>query len=142
LFGVLSFRSVVAALTLFGLVGLAVDSTDAPPVVVLVLALVAGAAALYGVYWMMRVLYTLKAEGTVQIRRALGRQASVYLKIPGHKSGTGKILINLQKRTMQYLAVTSADEIPTGANVVVVDVITPNTVEVEPALEPERTEDV
>lgn len=141
LFKMLSFRSVVAATTFFGLAGLAADSSGATTVAVLGIALAAGGAAMYGVYWMMRGLYQLQAEGTVRIRRAVGRHATVYLRIPGHQSGTGKIQINLQNRTMEFLAMTPGDDLPTGAKVVVVDILTPDTVEVQPVLEPERIED-
>jgi membrane protein implicated in regulation of membrane protease activity len=139
-FGVLSFRTVVAALTFFGLGGLAAGSTGASTPWVLVVAVAAGVAAMYLVYWLMRSLHRLTTEGTARIERAVGRHATVYLRIPGHESGTGKIQIDLQNRTMEYLAMTSGDELPTGAKVVVVDVITPTTVEVQPVLEPERIE--
>ena len=140
-FGVLSFRTVVAALTFFGLAGLAADSAGAETGVVWAVSLGAGGAALYGVYWMMRGLYKLTAEGTVQIRRAVGKHGTVYVPIPAHESGAGKIQVNVQNRTVEYLAMTSGDKLPTGAKIVVVNVITPNTVEVEPVLEPERSDD-
>jgi len=141
-FGVLSFRTLVAALTFFGLGGLAADSALDDARWVLAVAVACGLGALYGVYWLMQTLYRLKAEGTVRIRRAVGKHATVYLRIPGHDSGTGKIQINLQNRTMEYLAMTAGDELPTGAKVVVVDVLTPNTVAVEPILETERIDNV
>lgn len=140
-FGVLSFRTIVAALTFFGLAGLAADSAEAETGVVWAVAFGAGAAALYGVYWMMRGLYKLRAEGTVQIRRAVGKHGTVYVPIPAHESGAGKIQVNVQNRTAEYLAMTPGDKLPTGAKIVVVNVITPNTVEVEPVLEPERSND-
>jgi hypothetical protein len=135
LFGVLSFRSVVAALTFFGLSGLAAQSAGASRPTVFLVALGAGAAALYGVYFLMRSLYSLKHEGTAHIERAVGRPASVYLRIPGQNSGTGKIQLNLQNRTMEYLAVTVGDAIPTGARVVVSSIVNPTTVVVEAALQ-------
>jgi hypothetical protein len=133
IFGVLSFRSVVAALTFFGLAGLAAQSAGASSPTVFLVALAAGAAALYGVYFVMRTLYSLKHEGTAHIERAVGRPASVYLRIPGQNSGTGKIQLNLQNRTMEYLAITVGDAIPTGARVVVSSVVNPTTVAVEAA---------
>lgn len=134
----LSLRTVVAAITFFGIGGMASSSADAPTAVVLLIALTCGAGAFYGVYWIMRTLYGLRAEGTVRIRRAVGRHGTVYLRIPEHESGTGKIQINLQNRTMEYLAMTSSEAIPTGAKIVVVDILTPDTVAVEPVIEPER----
>ena len=110
--------------------------------VALVAAVGCGGAAFYGVYWIMQTLYRMQAEGTARIQRAIGRHASVYLRVPGHESGTGKIQINLQNRTMEYLAMTSGNPIPTGAKVIVIDVLSPDTVAVEPATEPERIDHV
>ena len=139
LVGVLSFRTVVAAVTFFGLAGLAAQSSGATPLNVMLVAVAGGAAALYGVYWIMRGLYQLRSEGNVRIERAVGRPASVYLRIPGHNTGLGKVQINLQNRTMEYLASTDGEEIPTGAAVTVVGVVNPSTVAVQLRGEPQRS---
>ena len=76
-------------------------------------------------------LYTLRADGTVRIQRAIGQHGNVYLRIPANRSGSGKIQFNLQNRTMEYLAVTAGQELPTGAKVVVVGVVNPTTLEVQ-----------
>lgn len=141
-FRVISLRTVIAGVAFFGLGGLAADSTGAAPVVVWAIALAAGAAAMYGVYWMFRTLYSLKSDGTVQIANAIGQHGTVYLRIPGNDSGAGKIQMCLQLRTVEYLATTSGEGLPTGTRIVVVDVVTPTTVQVEPVLEPERNEHV
>lgn len=138
-FRMISFRTLVAALTFFGLAGLAGSSAELPAASVLVIALAAGAAAMYGVHWLMQSLYRLRADGTVRIQRAIGQAATVYLRIPPNRSGVGKVHINLQNRTMEYEAMTSHELLPVGAKVVVVDVLGPDTVEVEPAVEAERT---
>ena len=142
LFGVLSFRTLVAAVTFFGLGGWAAEGADFDPVMQVVIALAAGVGAMFLVYWLMRLMYSLKAEGTVRVGRTVGRHGTVYLRIPGQRSGTGKVQLSVQKRTMEYLAMTSGDELPTGAKVRIVKVITSDTVEVEPVLEPERAENV
>jgi hypothetical protein len=141
-FRVLSFRTVVAAMTFFGLTGLAADSAGYETPIVLGVAVAAGVAAMYLVYWMMRGMRKLQAEGTAKIGRTMGRPATVYVPIPADKAGTGKIQINLQNRTMEYLAMTPGDRLATGAKVVVTRVITSDTVEVESAPEPERSSDV
>jgi hypothetical protein len=142
LFGVLSFRTLVAAVTFFGLGGWAAEGAGFEPVIQVVIALAAGVGAMYLVYWLMRMMYSLKAEGTVRIGHTVGRHGTVYLRIPGERSGAGKVQLSVQKRTMEYLAMTSGEALPTGAKVRVVKVITSDTVEVEPVLEPERTENV
>jgi hypothetical protein len=138
LFRALSLRTITAGITFFGIGGMAAQEADGSTPVVLVVAAVCGGAAFYGVYWIMQTLYRLQAEGTVRINRAIGEHGTVYLRVPGHESGTGKVQINLQNRTMEYLAMTGGEEIPTGAKVVVTDVLSPDTVAVEAATEPER----
>lgn len=142
LFNVISFRTVVAALTFFGLTGLTAQSAGASTPMVLIIAIGAGVGAMYAVYWMMQALYRLRTEGTVRIDRAVGRQGTVYLVIPSHNSGAGKIHLNLQNRIMEYRAITSGEAIPTGAKIVVVNVVGADTLEVQPVLESERIEHV
>jgi membrane protein implicated in regulation of membrane protease activity len=137
----LSFRSLVAAVTFFGLAGMAARAADAAPPLQLAVAGAAGFAALYAVWWLMQSLYGLRSEGTVRVERAVGRRGTAYLTIPGNRQGSGKIQINLQNRTMEYLAVTAGPDIPTGAAVVVVDLINPTTLEVATVSENERDQD-
>jgi len=137
-FGVISFRTVVAAVTFFGLVGMAGMSTkgtsaEMSPFIVFILAVGGGAVAMYGVHWLMRLLHSLKHEGNVRVGRTVGAAGNVYVPIPAEKSGVGKIQIRTQNRIMEYDAMTAtAHKLPTGARVVVVGVINPSTLEVEP----------
>jgi hypothetical protein len=132
LFRILTFRTVTAALAFFGLSGLAAESAGISTPGVIAIAIASGAAALAAVYWTMRFLQELWADGTVHIQRALGQHGNAYLHIPGNHAGSGKIQFNLQNRTMEYLAVTSGPDIPTGTKVVVVGVVNSNTLEVQP----------
>jgi len=135
LFKMLSFRTIVAALAFFGIAGLAGLSADLSPLVVLVLAAAAGLAAMYGVFWLMQTLYQLRSEGTVRIERAVGLLGSVYLRIPAERSGSGKVTLNLQNRTMEYAAMTAGSELRTGSRVVVTGVIGPGILDVVAAPE-------
>jgi hypothetical protein len=130
--GILSFRSIVAALSIFGLVGMGLQRTFDPPAPAraFILALTAGVAMLYAVGWLLKFAYGLRSDGTVQIEQAVGLSARTYLTIPANKSGLGKVTVELQGRTMEYAAMTCGDAIPTGTTVVVRDVLTPETVEV------------
>ncbi|HMC90033.1 MAG TPA: protein kinase [Gemmataceae bacterium] len=136
--GILTFRTVVAALTFFGLAGRASAAAETTPAGSLVIALAAGGAALFGVAFLMRSLYRLRAEGTARIDRALGHTATVYLSVPGHKSGAGKVHLNLQNRTVECQAVTAQEPLPCGTKVVVVGLAGPDTVEVVLAPSSER----
>jgi hypothetical protein len=130
---VLTFRTIVAALTFFGLAGLAASrSRPDEPAISLGAALAAGAGAMFLVAAMMKALHRLKADGTARIERAVGRCGTVYLTVPARKQGAGKVTLNLQNRTVEYHAVTPEEALPTGARVVIVAVVGPGTVEVVP----------
>ncbi len=130
-FQVLSLRTIVAALAFFGLSGLAAEAAHCRPFSTLLIASTAGLGAMYAVYALLHSMRSLQAEGTAHIHRAVGEQATVYLRIPARQQGTGKIQINLQNRTMEYLATTTGDAIPSGAAVVVIRVLGADTVEVQ-----------
>jgi hypothetical protein len=127
---VLTFRTLVAALTFFGLAGMAGTKEWGDGLTTRLLAVAAGAGALFLVAALMRALSRLRAEGTVRMDRAIGKAGTVYLPIPGQKAGTGKILLNLQNRTVECQAITADKDLPTGAPVVVVAVLSSDTVEV------------
>jgi hypothetical protein len=131
LFQALSLRTIVAALAFFGLAGLAAQTARCTSFNSLVIAAAAGVGALYAVYAMLRSMRSLGAEGTARIHRAVGRQATVYLRIPARQKGAGKIQINLQNRTVEYLATTPGEAIPSGATVVVTKILGSDTVQVE-----------
>ena len=131
MFKALSFRTLVAATAFFGLAGLAANAAELAAITQFAVALAAGIAAMYGVFWMMQTLYRLRSEGTVRVQRAIGREATVYLRIPAQRLGAGKVLVDVQNRTMEYSAMTGGPELPTGVKVVVVDVISPDTLEVK-----------
>lgn len=133
IFSMLSIRTVTAAFAFFGLGGLAANSIGLSTLVSLPIAIVAGFLALYIVAWIMRVLYGLRSEGNVYIECALGSHGTVYLAIPGEEAGLGKVLVNVQDRTMEYDARTTHGPLATGTPVVVVDIVDSNTVQVEPA---------
>ena len=107
------------------------DVADVVDVVVTGTPASSNAAAMFAVYWMMRGLQSLQAEGTVRILGSVGQHGNVYLRVPANRSGSGKIQFNLQNRTMEYLAVTAGPELPTGTKVVVVAVVDPTTLEVQ-----------
>jgi hypothetical protein len=133
--GLLSFRAIVSALAVFGLVGLGLSKEFSPPRpgATLVIALAAGGSMMYAVAWLLRALYSLRADGTVRVERSVGLPGTVYLTIPARKSGEGKVTIKIQDRIMELAAVTSGDPIPTGTAVVVLAVLSPQIIEVAPA---------
>ena len=125
----LSLRAIAAVLTFFGLSGLAALEWGIPRVLALPLAAVVGLGVATGIAVVMRGMKRMESDGVVRVEGAVGHPATVYLSIPGGRGAPGKVHLFLQGRTVEMNAV-SRDPLPTGASVVVVDVIDPDTLEV------------
>ncbi|MFO0869619.1 MAG: hypothetical protein U0935_11860 [Pirellulales bacterium] len=133
LFGVISFRTVIAALTFFGLTGLTGMASDWNMSTTVTAALGAGISAMFIVHGIMRMFFKLAEDGTIRVQRAVGREAKVYIPIPAANAGRGKVQLSLQNRLVEYAAVTLADvPLETGARVLVVAVRGGDTLEVRP----------
>jgi hypothetical protein len=135
---VLTFRTVTAFVAFFGLAGMVLTRAEAGPELALAGALAAGLAALFAVRWLMQNLSRLNVDGTLHIHRALGVKGAVYLSIPARKAGAGKVHVLVGGRLVEYKAVTAREDLPTGAKIVVVDIVDSDTVEVRLAESAER----
>lgn len=135
LFGIISFRTLVAAFAFFGLGGLTAHSAGWTMPMQLGTAGVCGAVAMFVVHGMMKMLGKLGEDATVKIHKAIGQEGTVYVPIAAHKERAGKVQLKLQNRLMEYEAITEGDKLATGARVRVV-AIRGNTLEVEPAGQP------
>ena len=132
IFEILSFRSVVAAVAFFGFAGKASLASELTNSQSLMVAIVAGVAAMYGIYWTMMQIYKLRASGNENINNAIGQSARVNVAIPKQGDGSGKVQLVLQNRSVEYEAVTSEEHaFSSGDQVVVVDILGPDKVLVE-----------
>jgi hypothetical protein len=127
-----TFKSVVAFVTFFGLVGLACQKATPPMAgsATFVFATLAGSVALWGVAMLMRSLARLQSKGNLRVGNTVGLNGKVYLKVPPRGEGLGKVTVTVQGRTHELKAMTVGPEIPTGAPVKVVATREPDTLEV------------
>ena len=128
----LSVRALSAGLGFFGVGGMAGLATGLGLLAALPLGVALGLAAMIGTAMVTRWMLTMEDDGSVSIHGAVGSTGTVYLAIPGERKGAGKVLLTLQNRTVEYQAVTSRGALPTGASILVVDVVGPDTVDVVP----------
>ncbi len=63
----------------------------------------------------------LQEDNTFQMEKTIGKTAEVYLKIPAHKSGTGKIQVSINGSFHELNAVTEGEEILSGASVKIIN---------------------
>lgn len=132
-FGFLSLKAVVAFVGVFGLTGWSLLDSHISGGMRLLYSFLAGCVAVVIVGMMMKMLHSLGESGSVQLANALGRQGTVYLRIPASADGRGKITLEIQGRTVELAAVTDGDELPTGRMVQVVELLGDETVKVVPA---------
>ena len=135
LFGIISFRTLVAAGAFFGLGGLAASSAGWSLLLQLGTAGACGAVAMFAVHGLMKMLNQLGDDATVKIHRALGQEGTVYVPIAAHKERAGKVQLKMANRLMEYEAITEGDKLATGTRVRVV-AIRGSVLEVEPVAQP------
>lgn len=128
--GMLSLKAIIAGATVFGLTGLAAGRQfDATRTVLI--AMGSAAATMYAVGWLIHKMHQLNSDGTVHIKECLGTIGSVYLRIPGNKSGVGKVTVEIQGRTMEYSAITEGELLPSGSKVKVSGIMNSDTLVVQ-----------
>ena len=129
-FKVISFRTMVAGMTFFGLAGWGTLIGTKNPFIAVVAAVLAALAAIFLVYSLYRWMDSLRYQGNVSSDKLTGATGSVYVRIPAQGKGAGKVLVAQQNRTMEYEAFSTGKELPTGTQITVIKVISPTAVEV------------
>jgi len=137
LFSVISVRTLIAAGAFFGVAGRAAKATGLSNTTSLLVALAAGLAAMYGMYWLMQAIAAFETSGNERIGNAVGRKATVYVPIPASGAGAGKVQLSMQNRIVEFQAVTDEEErLRTGENVEVVAIAGSDVVRVRRAPAP------
>jgi hypothetical protein len=138
----LSVRALAAGVAFFGVGGLFGLWLGGGILLAIPVALLTGGVVMLGVARVLRGLHQLEADYTVLIEEAIGERGTVYLSIPAAKSGSGKVHLTLRGRFTELPAVTLQGELPTGASVVVTDVIDGDTLVVVMDPLPPEVDDV
>lgn len=122
----LSVRALSAGLAFFGVGGLFGQWLGLGWLALLV-GIAAGGLMMTLVARVLLGMRQLEADYTVLVEEAIGERGTVYLSIPGQNSGRGKVHLELRGRFTELPAVTLQGELPTGASIVVMDVIDGDT---------------
>ena len=121
-FKLLSLQGLTAFFMMFGLSGLAFVSSG----LATIWSTLGGAAIGLFSVWVLRYIFSifvrLQSDGTVRLKNAVGQTGNVYLRIPAQ--GTGQVQVSVQGG-LKIIDAKSVgeEEIATGENVRVVDVI-------------------
>lgn len=118
-FVMFSVRGLVAFFAIGGWTGYILAPLN--PVLAITCSLAAGFLALAAMAYAMRSIMKLRSNGNIDVSKAIGMNASVYLSIPPKDLGFGKINVTLEERFIEVNAIQYGDvSIPTGSNVKII----------------------
>ena len=121
-FNLFTLRGMIAFFAIGGWTGYALASFGV--FVAIIGSLIAGTLALVAMAFMMRGIMRLRSSGNIDISKAIGSIADVYLTIPAKNNGMGKITLTLEERFVELGAIQNGETpIPTGSKVKVVGVL-------------------
>ena len=127
-----TFRNFVNFFLGFGWTAIILQRSVKSTTVLVLVSVLVGIALVALVFYMFKWLYSMQQSGNINVyKAAVGCQGKCYLRIPGERSGEGKVQITIQGAVREYDAVTDGDEIKTGAPVKVLEAIDGNTLLVE-----------
>ncbi len=99
----------------------------------IIVSVLVGVALVALVMYLFKWLSGMQQSGNINLfKAAVGCNGSVYLTIPGQRAGEGKVQISINNSVREYGAVTDGDTLRTGTQIRVVEVLSSDTVLVEP----------
>lgn len=131
--GLLSVRAITGFIAFFGLGGWWASARGWSAAASTGLGLGTGLAVMVLVAALTTLQRKLVVEGNVDPKNAVGGTARVYLRIPGQRQSAGRVTMLLQGRSVEFLALTDGEEIPTGALVTVQAMLSSDSCLVVPA---------
>jgi len=120
--GVLAFIS-VGAWTAYGFAGVV------HPLLSSLFGVIAGSIAAYLLALAFRASMKLESEGNLSYKNAVGKNGTVYIRVPASRKATGKVTITFQERFVEIDALTDdVTDLTTGMGVTVVGMENETTV--------------
>jgi hypothetical protein len=114
-FQLFSFRNLINFLLGFSWTGIACYNTFGNKNIIVLLALLVGAMFVALFFIIIRQITKLAEDNSFRIGNALNKTAQVYLAIPAHKTGKGKIHVSVKGTMHELDAITESERIETGA---------------------------
>ena len=131
-FQVFSLKNLINFLLGFSWTGISFYSTlGEKPVFLIVTSFVVGVLFVLLFFFVIKQVQKLAEDNSFKITNTLDKTAEVYLTIPEHKSGKGKIMISVNGAFHELEAMTENDRIPSGSAVKVVKIENNNLLIVE-----------
>ena len=130
--GLISVRTLTAFFMGFGLTGGTILENGYAFPWAIAGAVLVGFAFMLIIFWVMKLLYSLRATGNIRPDSALGATGTVYVAVPPNRVAGGQVEVLVSGRLMTLPAVTTdTGKIPAGTLVRVAEVLPSNILLVE-----------
>lgn len=130
-FQLFTFRNFINFFLGFGWTAIALESSVGSTAVLLLIATAAGVALVAAVMFIFRWMSGMEQSGNIRTEQACGCRGTVYLTIPGHREGEGKVQIAIKGAIREYDAITDGEKLPNGTPIRVKEVVNDLTLLVE-----------
>ncbi len=130
-FRVFTVRNVIIFFAVFGWCGITLYSSGVSEALTVILSMVLGIVVMAVVAGLFYAITRLTQSGTMDPKNALGLMGEVYIPIPAHRGGAGKIQITIQGALREMEAVTEGKTLPRGTVIKVVEVLNNNVLLVQ-----------
>lgn len=130
-FRIFTVRNLIIFFAVFGWCGITLYNSGADELVTVLVSILLGIVIMFVVAGLFYAITRLTQSGTMNPRNALDQYGEVYIPIPAHRSGAGKIQIMLQGAMREMDAVTEGKMLPRGTVVKVVEVLSNNVLLVQ-----------
>lgn len=121
-FQIFSFRNLINFLLGFSWTGISFYNTIDNKSLLIVLAFIVGLVFVYLFFLIIKQVTNLSEDNSFSFNSTIDKVGEVYLNIPEHMSGKGKVMISVNGSTRELDAMTEYERIPAGTPVTVVRV--------------------
>lgn len=122
-FQFLTLKNLIAFFTIFGWTGIACLSGGMGTLATIFISVAAGLVMMTIMASIAYFMGKLTDSGTLNLNNAKGKLASVYLRIPAKRKGTGKVQVKVQGLQTLDAITDNEDDIITGALVEIIEVV-------------------
>jgi hypothetical protein len=123
-----SVKGLIIFFTAFSWIGIASHHAGFPAILAAAIGGLTGLAFMFLFAWIFAMFGKITESGNTQIANSLYKHGEVYLRIPGHRQGAGKVMVAYQGALRELRAMTDGEDLPTGVAVQVLDVLDNETV--------------
>ena len=131
-FQFLSIKNLIGFFTIFGWTGIALINGGKSIGTTVIVSTISGSAMMVIMATLVYYMGKLTEDSTLNLKNAIGKIGTVYLKIPAERTGMGKVQVSVQGFQTLNAITDEKDDIKTGMVIEVVDVINNEVLLVKP----------